>query len=251
MKRLRRALIGVTTFLGVSLFASLVLAAFYWADTTGHFRLKKIQLVGNESLEEQEILDLLELSQFSHLDEIELTALRKKVEEHPYLKASRISRDFPSTLNVDVMERSPVAYINRTPFLLLDEEAVVLPLKEDELNFDIPTLSGFNPAPELYAIGEKCLSRKVLEVVDFLNLIGREFPLLYGDISEVMINADDEYVLYLSQYPTKIYLGSSPSAPKIRILEQFTDSLRGVHTLHDFKYVDLRYEKQIIVREKV
>ncbi|MEE9166775.1 MAG: FtsQ-type POTRA domain-containing protein [Candidatus Neomarinimicrobiota bacterium] len=247
---LRSVVTGLVLLFGFGGFMALITFAFHWANATEHFRLRRIVVTGNQFLEKEELLNLVEMSQSATLTQIDPEGLQEKLEDHPYIKAARVSSNYPSTLSIDIIERKPIAYINHVPFLMVDEDGVVLPLKDGELEFDIPTLSGFNPASELYLAGERCLSRKVLETVDFLNLVTVEFPDLYGDISEVQINATDEYVLFLSQHPTRIYLGSTPSALKIRVLRQFSHIITGARTLHDYSYVDLRYEKQIVVREK-
>lgn len=246
----RKALMWVTIILSVSMVITIIILAFYWAKTTNHFNLTKIKLAGYNYIDDKEILQLIEIPQSAVLTEIDLIAIQEKLVKHPYIKATRVSRDFPSTLCIDVIERSPIAYINHSPFLLVDNDGVVLPVRNGRFEFDIPTLSGFNPASELYPIGKRCLSQKILEAVNFLNLVYMEFPHFYGDISEVTVNALDEYVLCLSQYPTKIYLGSAASAWQIQLLRQFQDTITGIRTLHDYKYVDLRYDKQIVVKEK-
>jgi len=228
----------------------LIVFAFIWAKSTDHFDLINIQLTGYHYLEKEEVLQNVELPRYAVLTGIDLIMIQENLEEHPYIKAARISRDFPSTLCIDVIERSPLAYINHSPFLLIDSDGVVLPMKNNNLEFDIPTISGFNPASELYPIGKRCLSQKVQEVVRFLSQIHQEFPHFYEDISEVLVNAMDEYVLCLSHYPTKVYLGSKLSTSQIQLLQQFSNTIEGIRSLHDYKYVDLRYENQIVVKEK-
>lgn len=248
---LSKAATGFAVLFGIATVVALIASSLYWARYINHFDLTRIQLAPQAYLEEEQILELLELPPPSSLMGIDLAALQQELESYPYIKAARISRDFPSTLCVDVIERSPIAYINHSPFLIVDDAGVVLPLRNGEFEFDIPTLSGFNPASELYPTGEKCLSRKVLEAVDFLTMIRKEFPDLYRDISEVTVNTTDEYVICLAEYPTKVLLGSTPSAWKIQLLNRFSNTIAGVRTLHDYRYVDLRYKKQIIVKEKV
>ena len=230
---------------------AIIVSAFLWAKSTHHFDLSNIKLNGYNYLQKEEVLQKVELPRYAELTEIDLVLIQENLEGHPYIKAARISRDFPSSLCIDIIERSPLAYINHSPFLLIDGDAVVLPTKNGNLEFDIPTLSGFNHASELYPVGETCLSQKVQEAVKFLNVVRREFPDLYEDISEFTINTMDEYVLCLSQYPTKVYLGAELSAWQIQLLQQFNQTIAGIRSIHDYKYVDLRYKNQIVVKEKV
>lgn len=230
--------------------AGLIVLAFRWAHSTRQLVLKDVMVTGNRYLETSELLQLIEIPDRKMLTRIDLKTLQTRMETHPYVKAARASRNFPSVLQIDVVERVPVAYINQSPFHLIDEEGVILPARDSGFDFDIPTLSGFNPAQELYPVGKVSLSQKVLEAVGYLNLIRRRFPTLYEDLSEVRINAGDEYVFYLAQYPTEILLGATGLPRRLHLLQEFARTVSGVHTLHDYRYVDLRYDNQIVVRER-
>jgi hypothetical protein len=87
-----------------------------------------------------------------------------------------------------------------------------------------------------------------------MNLITRildYYPALYSNISEVTLNANDEYVIILAQYPTKVILGNTDVWAKIQILGKFEYSLRKIRQLSDYKYLDLRYDNQVIAKERV
>ena len=87
-----------------------------------------------------------------------------------------------------------------------------------------------------------------------MNLITRildYYPALYSNISEVTLNANDEYVIILAQYPTKVILGNTNVWTKIQILVKFEHSLRKKRQLSDYKYLDLRYDNQVIAKERV
>ncbi|MFQ6616784.1 MAG: cell division protein FtsQ/DivIB [Fidelibacterota bacterium] len=236
--------------LGGGALAFVIFLAFRWAETTQQFDLVDVRVMGNRFLDKGDLSQWVQLPADPALMDIDLEYVQTHLESHPYIKAARVSRDFPGSLRIDVVERVPLAYINQSPFHLIDQEGVILPASDQAYEFDIPTLSGFNPAQELYPVGEQCLSQKVLEAVDYLNLIRNRFPRLYADLSEVRINAGDEYVLYLSHYPTEILLGAAHLSQRLSLLQQFAQTVRGIRSLHDYRYVDLRYKKQIVVRER-
>ena len=255
MKRSNRHILAkvirvVARVVGVSTIAILISLAFIWSERADDFTLAKIWLSGNNYLSDEEVLGLLKLPEQTKLSDLDLTAIQDELERHPHIRAVRVSRNFPSAIRIDVIERLPLAYVNHSPFFLVDRDGVVLPTKDGNLEFDVPTLSGFNPASELYPVGERCLSQKVIEAVTYLDLMKREFPDLYEDLSEIMVDPSDEYVLCLSHYPTKIYLGPTISYRHLKLLEQFAHTISGVRSLHDYRYVDLRYNNQIIVKEK-
>ena len=248
LTQIKRGIIGLLSVGGLT---SLINFALIWADKTDHFELSRIILTGQSYLDRNDVIKYADLSRYPILTKIDLSAIQTKLESHPYIKAARISRNFPRTLQIDIIERIPISYINHSPLYMVDTDGYILPAKNGTIEFDVPMLTGFNPADELYPIGEKCLSQKINEAVGLLNRIKTQFPSFYEDISEIIINPKDEYELYLLKKPTKIYLGSRDISRQLTILQEFVKSIRGVRSIYDYQYVDLRYWKQVVVKERV
>lgn len=76
------------------------------------------------------------------------------------------------------------------------------------------------------------------------------YPKLYDNLAELKINIGDEYILCLSKKPTKIYLGSKGVLQQIRLLNCFERTIQGLRSLYDYTYVDLRYDRQIVIKER-
>jgi cell division protein FtsQ len=185
------------------------------------------------------------------LEEINLRDVSLLIESHPYVKAARVSRRYPASLSIEIVERQPVAMLNVEPVLMIDREGIILPDKGQANDFLVPCLSGFNPAKELYPTGHQTVSVKVQETMNLITRILDYYPALYSNISEVTLNANDEYVIILAQYPTKVILGNTDVWAKIQILGKFEHSLRKKRQLSDYKYLDLRYDNQVIAKERV
>ncbi|MFQ6607725.1 MAG: cell division protein FtsQ/DivIB [Fidelibacterota bacterium] len=254
-KRQRRKLRKVLSWTGrtvaITTFFLLIYAALWWGDVSKQFKLEMIQFYGNNYLDENDLLYWLQVTIPNDLTHLDLPAIQERLKNHPYIKTARASHGYPSTLRIEIMERKPIAYLNHSPFYMVDNDGVILPLKHGKIEFDLPYLSGFNSNPELYPEGDTCLSNKVLEAVEFLTMAKIDFPSLYTDISEVLINPKDEFVVLLSQRPTKIILGTDYLTERIMVLEEFSSTLKNIRSLHDYKSIDLRYRRQIIVKEWV
>ena len=236
-----------TSFL---LFGVLVNYASKWSQLSGDFDLTATEIRGNDILGQDEIIALAKVPFAQSLANIDLKAIQRRVEKHSYVKGARVSREFPKKIYIDVVERQPIAYLNLPVFLVVDEEGVMMPLRHDDMEFNIPTLTGFNPAEELYPVGLKCLSHKTLEAVNYLSSMRQLFPILFEDISELTVNKTDEYVMVLAEMPTRIHFGQDNMLDQIILLKQFDFTLAGAKKLRDYRYVDLRYRNQIVVRER-
>ena len=53
--------------------------------------------------------------------------ITKRIEEHPYVKAARVSKHYPSQIRIEIMEREPIAIVNKDPMVLLDESDLCYP----------------------------------------------------------------------------------------------------------------------------
>ena len=84
--------------------------------------------------------------------------------------------------------------------------------------------------------------------MSILNQLSDSYPDLYNNISELTLNKDDEYVIILSDKPTRVILGKDNILNKLNILKNFHKAL-GQRQLTDFQLLDMRYNKQLIARE--
>jgi len=73
--------------------------------------------------------------------------------------------------------------------------------------------------------------------------------MIYDEISEFVFNEDSEYEIILKNGKTRIILGSNKLQDKIKYLNSFQETLKDEKNIKDFKYIDLRFNEQIIVKE--
>ena len=86
------------------------------------------------------------------------------------------------------------------------------------------------------------------EAIYILNQLSKSYNKLYNNISEITLNNNDDYVIILSDRPTKVILGKKNILAKLNILKIFDKSL-GQRQLTDFRLLDMRYNKQLVARE--
>ncbi len=230
-------------------FALLVWGSFNWAKFGAATTLTDVQIIGNSIIPDRTILPLLEDIRGADLNRIEIDRINARLEELPFVAAARVSHHYPASLRVEILERQPLAIVNLSELLLLDRDGVVLPMVPIAYELAIPILSGFNPEPSLYPLGDRVLSVKMKETVNLLNRIRAINPGFYSRLSEITLDQEDEYVLILAERPTKVYLGDKAILKNIYTLLVFDAALQGRGSLTDYEYLDLRFAKQIIARE--
>ena len=169
--------------------------------------------------------------------------------KHPYIAAARLSHRYPNRIIIDISERLPFAVLNKDPMIMLDRESYVLPNIENIDDYNIPILSKYNTAPELYPLGKQSLSIKIKETISWLEKLNTKYPDLYNKISEITLASGDEIILILEKNPTKIMLGNNNTFRKLEILKKFQKTLNNKKEITDYAYLDMRYNNQIIAKE--
>ena len=246
-KYIIKALITTSALLALG---SLFWGSFSWAEYTQLFKNPNIVFSGNSIVDESEYRSFLLKEYGSNIFTEDLSTISNRIEEHPYIAGVRVSKHFPKVILIEVSERYPVALINNNPLLLIDNNNVVLPFRSNSFDYQIPILSNFKITNDLYPVGKQTLSPVAIDVVQFLNRIKKEYPQLYQNLSEVRLSKYNDYELILAEEPTKIVIGKSMTWSKILVLKEFEKSVSGRKSLTDYAYLDLRYDNQVITKER-
>ena len=175
--------------------------------------------------------------------------ITKKIEDHPYVKAARVSKHYPSQIKIEIMERVPIAIVNKDPMVLLDQSGFVLPDLGNLSNHILPVMSNFNSDKEFYPHGKKALSVNIIECISLLAQLKEQYDGLYDNLSEIKMSASNEIELILADQPTHIFLGNQDINSRINILKEFEKELRP-RSISGYSYLDIRYNNQVIAKRR-
>jgi len=125
------------------------LALIYVYDFTmqsTYFNIKKIQINGNNRINNNEIIDLAQINKNDNILSLNLSLLKKRIVHHPWIQSAAIQRALPSRLTIDVNEETPLAIVKfeNIADILINSQGK--PFKEfdsvtDNLS-DIPIITG-------------------------------------------------------------------------------------------------------------
>ena len=230
------------------LIAILTIASFQWANYRKIFELGELSISGENFLAKSEYNEIIGSIDVKSIKDFDIESLSERLELNPFVKAVRVSKHYPGAIKIEIVEREPIAIINNKVQLMIDDNAIVLPNNTTIENSLIPVLSGFNPATDLYPLGQITYSIKVKEAIEILAYIKNNYSDFYDEISELTINKDDEYEIILSEEPTRVILGKNNISKKIKILKNFDKAL-GQRQLTSYRLLDMRYSKQLIAME--
>ena len=172
----------------------------------------------------------------SKINNIELKKLEQSLNNHSYIKASKIYKILPNIITVEIKEVSPIAlFEDNKKYYFLDEEGNNIKANIDAINyFSVPIIS------------DKSSDMKN-NIVDILNIIKTKNTKFYNIVNEIKIQ--NETILLEIENGTKIKINQSYNYNDIYKLLSFLETIKNNKNITDYKYVDLTIPKQIIVKE--
>ena len=171
-----------------------------------------------------------------------LNDIKNKLELIDYIQTVQISPILPNILTIYIVERTPVVLMKKADeIIFIDQDGILLSANKISIStFPVPVLS-------IMDINE--LENDPTEhISQFFQFLLSEYPSFYDNLSEIIIqfgiwefHSDDN---------TKIYAYEADLINQINILQEFEKTIYPIRNLYDYSYIDLRIDKQIIVKEK-
>ena len=228
----------------VAMAICLVFGANAWKSS---LRVNQIKIDGNRIVETNEILQLTQILKGTLLYKADLTAIQRNVMSHHYIKDAIVERNLPNSIHIQIVERVPIAIVNRAENLYLDEDGVVLPRNVSHQVFDLPMISGISASEQL-SLGSSVKQSDVVATLQLLTAMKAVNRPMYHNISEAQVRNGGDIVLYSAEGGVPIIFGRGELSSKIVRLETFWNSVVRTRGTQSLQYVDLRYQDQIIVR---
>ena len=145
-KTISKINLAIRMFIWLSLCISgalMLLCATAYITNSKIFHIRSIEIIGNEHVEENEVLTLLDIDQGDNILGWDMDAARKRLMKHPWVSDISISRSFvPACVNVRVQEHKPTAtlVLKGKPYLISEEGLVFASAPED--NFGLMIQAG-------------------------------------------------------------------------------------------------------------
>jgi cell division protein FtsQ len=235
------------TYSMLSLIAITICIVFGANVWKSNLKITQINIDGNRIVGAKEIIQLAHVEIGTLLYKVNLTTIQQNVISHHYIKDAIVERNLPNAIHIQVVERIPLAIVNRTETLYLDENGVVLPPSVSHRLLDLPIISGIS-ANEPLQLGSSLSHADVSEALQLLSVMKSVYRTMYHNISEVQLRNGGDIVLYSTEGGVPIIFGHGDLASKLVRLETFWNTIVRTQGPQYLQYVDLRYENQIVVR---
>lgn len=224
------------------------------------FQLKKIETSQSENFTRVRIVTILsemgvESGRYT-LPTLPLQQIRQRFFKEPMIGEVRVRRIFPDTLQVNLVERVPVAFLYfpsriGLPSMSIDRHGVVLPGDVKGAASKLPIINHI-PNPGNLKIGEKTENSFLLGALYLLNQLSVRPEGIYYDVFLVQINPVD-HQLNLRLNERGIFRQSAQIVLSLDHISQGLDRLKHIVKLRmesgqTISYIDVSYEKNVPVR---
>lgn len=226
-------------------FILLVLLVVFILLESSFFEVKKITVIGNSQLTEQEIIQLSCFSKGDNIFKIDTEDAIKNIELAPLVKGVRIKRKLPSTIEINIDERRAAGLLaTGGGFLVVDDEGIYLRVGKIG-SAEVPVITGLEI--EIPELGQPV---KADGIGLALGIIGDIEPGYLSMISEIHMAAKQEFYIYNVE-GIQGYLGEPVDiGGKLQyffsIIEQFKISPSG----GEIEYIDLSSKGWPVVQMK-
>jgi len=259
------------TYLHLSLWAAAGLAGAVVVYEIGHFLYAspqmallhpgQIEISGTHYVPRQSVLEIFSADRGRSVLHIPLAERRHELESIPWVESATVRRALPNHIEVEITERTPVAFLRQGSGLsLIDVHGVILdrPLQG---NFNFPVVTGISvdvPADER--------ERRMQLFAGFTQQVQEVRPGALDQVSVIDLSSGDDVVATISglqggaiapadssggwgasEAPIKVHFGDSDFAAKYRTLLDKIGEWRA--TVGRIESVDLRFNGEAVVNQ--
>ncbi|MEX2528307.1 MAG: FtsQ-type POTRA domain-containing protein [Gemmatimonadota bacterium] len=199
------------------------------------FRVRQVLVEGNQLVSDSQVVAALALEPGSSIwdDKKEWV---QRLRAHPVIREVRIRRGVPTTLNVSVEERRPVAFVPGPTLFPVDGTGQSLPLELPTLAaLDLPLLPAGLPAEELTALAG--------EVERLL----RDEPGFSALLSHLERNASGGWVAHLTSPRVEIHFQLPLTSARLRDGFRVLEDALERDPQRPPAAVDLRFADQVVL----
>lgn len=242
----RVAMIGLPVLLAAGgVMATAAYGVGTYLSRSPRFAMKEsLAVAGAENFPPDQIARVFAADAGRSVFDVPLEKRRAQLMALPWVRNAWVLRAWPNRLWVQVAERRPVAFVRAGSGALglIDGEGVLLPVPRRG-KFPLPVLSGINestPATER--------RRRVGRMLAVLEELDRDTPPRGGEVSEIDLSDPEDAAVTVaaSGSAVLVHLGDGQYLGRYRYFLHNVEAWREQYgTVHS---VDLRYEKQVIVR---
>jgi cell division septal protein FtsQ len=223
---------GFGAIAGLVLISFLFLSVYHYLATSPYLRLEHVEMKGVRKELKAQMLKMADFDPGVSLLALNLPALKKRLEEHPWIRCVELERQFPHTLFIRAEKQEPRAillgdgmyYINR-----FGEAFKEVGPSEDA---DYPLVTGLHPKSGR-------IQREVEQVVRVMEVLREEKkPWSLADLAEIHVEDESSVTLYFEHMSAGIRVNGDALRKEISELRHVIAHLARSGRIREVKIID-------------
>ncbi len=222
---------------------------YHYGEHSWRFRVESsdsIEVMGTQNVTKAQIMEVMGADIGRNVFFIPLAQQKSQLEQIPWVESASVMRFVPNRLQVQIHERTPVAFARVGPRIFLIDAGgtlMELPLKR---KYSFPVILGMNVGEPLSTRAPRM--KVYMQMVRELDAGGARYS---QDLSEVDLSDLDDVKVRVNDPAgdVLVHLGSSDFLGRYRTYITHAQGWR--QQFQKLESVDLRYENQIIVNPDV
>jgi len=220
---------------------------YHYGERNWRFRIESsddIEIIGTHNVPHTQVMEVLGGDIGRNIFFIPLTERKAQLEKIPWVESASVMRFVPNRLQVEIHERTPIAFARLgSRIWLIDAGGTLMELPgAGKQKYSFPVIVGMNPGEPLSTRAARM--RIYNQLLRELDSDGAHYS---QDLSEVDISDQDDVKVLTndSAGAVLVHLGSSDFLSRYKI---YVTHVRGWRQQFEkLESVDLRYEHQIIL----
>lgn len=227
--------------LALVLFAAMRVSAF--VSTSPVLRIDRIVMSGNQRVPAEAVSALLGGLHGENILAADLEAYRNRLLESPWIADASFKRALPSTLEVTVRERTPIAIGRKGGQLYLVDErgAAIDAYGPQYANLDLPIVDGFGAGKDDEAV-DATRGATAARLIMAL----RQKPAIVERLSQVDVADVHNVTILLNDDPAELRVGDDHFLERVESYLSLSSALH--QRVPEIDYVDLRFDGRVYVR---
>jgi cell division protein FtsQ len=211
------------------------------------FSINRVVVRGNTHLSTGEVLAIVDGLRGGSLFAVDLETYRAKLLGSRWVADATMRRVLPSTIDLRIVERVPMA-VGRLgdQLYLVDPAGVIIDEYGPQyVQYDLPIVDGLVSTPSAGSpVVDPERARLAARFVDALAAA----PALRAHIAQINVSNPHNLVALIDQDPALLYVGDTDFVARLQRYLEMAPTLKEQIT--DIDYVDLRFEERIPVNRK-
>ena len=206
--------------------------------------IDNVVVKGNRQLSDGEVLALMPGLRGAGILSVDLADQQRRLSASPWLTGGTLRRRLPSTVEVFVTERRPIAIARFGGRLyLVDASGAIVDGYEPRFaRFDFPIVDGLGgegESAEVVDPGRMALAARLLEQL-------ASQPDVLDTVSQIDVADPGDAVVLLDDDVTLLHLGTERFLARLRLYAELAPVLR--EEVRDIDEIDLRFDPRVYVR---